>query len=98
LGIGLLVSFPVIIAGSSIISGVLAKFPCIMWLGALFLGWTSGGIIASETYIAQHLDLYGLNHADIGALFACIVVVTGLVMSKHKSTTTLGNENNSDKT
>lgn len=98
LGIGLLVSFPVIIAGSSIISGVLAKFPCIMWLGSLFLGWTSGGIIASEPYLAQYLDLYGLNHADVGAMFACIVVVTGFAMSNHKSPTPLGNDNNSDKT
>lgn len=98
LGIGLLVSFPVIIAGSSIISGLLTRFPCIMWFGALFLGWTSGGIIASDVYIAQFLDAYGLNHADVGALFALMVVITGFVMSKDKSTTTLRNENHSDKT
>ncbi|HWR45546.1 YjbE family putative metal transport protein [Sporomusa sp.] len=93
LGIGLLISFPVIIGGSSIIAGILDRFPFIMWIGALFLGWTSGGIIASDAFIAQYLDLYDVNHADIAALFAIIVVAIGLVLGKNKAAASNGNEN-----
>lgn len=98
LAIGLLVSFPVIIGGSSIIAGVLERFPVIMWLGALFLGWTAGSIIASDTFIAHYLDLYEINPIDVAVLFAVLVICAGLVVNKNKAPVALGNENSSDRT
>jgi len=97
LTIGLLVSFPVIIGGSSIIAGVLDRFPFVMWLGALFLGWTSGSIIASETFIAHYLELYEINPVDIAVLFAVLVIAIGLVVNKNKSSVAMDSENSSDR-
>ena len=98
LAVGLLVSFPVIIGGSSVIAGVLERFPVIMWLGALFLGWTAGSIIASDAFIAHYLDLYEINPVDIAVLFAVLVIGIGLVINRNKASIALGNENSSDRT
>lgn len=97
LAIGLLVSFPVIIGGSSIIASILDRFPFIMWLGALFLGWTSGSIIASDNLIAHYLDVCEINPVDIAVLFAVLVIAVGLVINKNKTAVALGNENSSDR-
>lgn len=85
LAIGLFISFPIIIGGSSIIATMLNRFPFVMWLGALFLGWTSGSIIASDAFMAHYLDLCEVSHADIAALFAVLVIVVGLVVSKNRT-------------
>ena len=89
LAIGLFISFPIIIGGSSIIVSILNRFPFIMWLGALFLGWTSGNIIASDAFIAHYLNLFEVSHADIAALFAVLVIVIGLVVSKNSTSASL---------
>jgi len=92
LALGLLISFPVIIGGTSIIAGILDRFPFIMWLGALFLGWTSGSIIASDAFIAHYLGLYEISQADMAALFSVVVIAVGLVVSKNRTSASLGNE------
>lgn len=97
LAIGLFISFPIIVGGSSIIAGILDRFPIIMWLGTLFLGWTSGGIIASDAFIAYYLDLCEVSQTDIAALFAVLVIAVGLVVNKNRASTSLGNENISEK-
>lgn len=94
--LGLLISFPVIIGGSSLIAGILDRFPFIMWLGALFLGWTSGGILASDALVASYLDSWEICHADIAALFAFIVIVTGLLLNKNNPANSVGNQNSLD--
>lgn len=45
---GLAISIPMIIAGAALIMFVLDRFPVLVWLGALLLGWIAGGVIASD--------------------------------------------------
>ncbi len=48
LAIGLAVSIPMIIAGAALIMLVLDRFPFLIWLGAMLLGWIAGGVIVSD--------------------------------------------------
>ena len=66
--LGLAISIPMIIAGAALIMMVLDRFPILVWLGALLLGWIAGDVIESdpavqpwlhrliESTIASHLD------------------------------------------
>ena len=46
--IGLAVSIPMIIAGAALIMLVLDRFPALIWLGAMLLGWIAGDVIVSD--------------------------------------------------
>jgi YjbE family integral membrane protein len=43
--IGLLLSIPLIVAGATFISDLMARFPIVVWAGAALLGWVAGGMI-----------------------------------------------------
>lgn len=46
--LGLAVSIPMIIAGAALIMMILDRFPVLVWLGAMLLGWIAGDVIASD--------------------------------------------------
>jgi len=46
--LGLTVSIPMIIAGAALIMLVLDRFPFVVWLGAMLLGWIAGDVIVSD--------------------------------------------------
>jgi YjbE family integral membrane protein len=46
--LGLAISIPMIIAGAALIMLVLDRFPLLVWLGAMLLGWIAGDVIASD--------------------------------------------------
>jgi YjbE family integral membrane protein len=55
--IGLAVSVPIVVWGSTLVLKWVERFPQIMWLGAAVLGWTAAKMIASEPLLAPvHAD------------------------------------------
>ena len=46
--LGLTISIPMIIAGAALIMMILDKYPILVWLGAMLLGWIAGDVIASD--------------------------------------------------
>ena len=48
LALGLAISIPMIIAGAALIMLVLDRFPFVVWLGAMLLGWIAGDVIVSD--------------------------------------------------
>jgi YjbE family integral membrane protein len=46
--VGLAVSIPMIIAGAALIMLVLDRFPVLIWIGAMLLGWIAGDVIVSD--------------------------------------------------
>jgi YjbE family integral membrane protein len=53
--LGLAISIPMIIAGAALIMLVLDRFPILIWLGAVLLGWIAGDVIASDPAVAPFL-------------------------------------------
>lgn len=46
--LGLAISIPMIIGGAALIMLVLDRFPILVWLGAMLLGWIAGDVISSD--------------------------------------------------
>ena len=46
--LGLAIPIPMIIAGAALIMMILDRFPALVWLGAMLLGWIAGGVIVSD--------------------------------------------------
>jgi len=46
--LGLTISIPMIIAGAALIMMILDRYPILVWLGAMLLGWIAGDVIASD--------------------------------------------------
>lgn len=51
---GLALSIPLIVAGANLISGILNKFPVLVWAGAGLLGWIAGEVIATDPLIQPY--------------------------------------------
>jgi YjbE family integral membrane protein len=77
LGIG--VSIPIVIGGSSIISVLLARFPLLIDLGAAILGWVGGRMILDDPLVTRWLggDLPAPLHGVVQGVLAIGVVIVG---------------------
>ena len=53
--LGLAISIPMIIAGAALIMLVLDRFPILIWLGALLLGWIAGAVIETDPAVQPWL-------------------------------------------
>jgi YjbE family integral membrane protein len=71
--IGLVVSIPIVIWGSTLVLKWVERYPAILWLGAAVLGWTAAKMIASEPLLAAVLHASRWLHT---ALY--VVIVGGL--------------------
>ncbi|WP_342148024.1 TerC family protein [Methylorubrum sp. SB2] len=83
MALGVLLSIPVVIAGSTLISGLLTRFPVLVWAGAALLGWVAGGIIASDNYVKDYLKPHvPLNesafHYGLAAAGLALTLAVGL--------------------
>src|SRR5215510_2279357 len=45
---GLLISIPLVIAGSTLIMALLARYPALVWAGAALLGWIAGELLVTD--------------------------------------------------
>lgn len=58
---GIVFSIPVIVFGASALTGLMSRFPAIIWLGAGLLGWVGAEMIISDPLLAAHVDsLHGI--------------------------------------
>ena len=80
--IGLAVSIPLIIFGSTLLMKVMDRFPFIITLGAALLGFLAGEMIVSDPALNGVFD--AIAHADkwAGALGAALVVALGTYLSR----------------
>jgi YjbE family integral membrane protein len=87
LTLGLVVSIPIVIAGSAIILALLERFPVLIWGGAAVLGWVAGEIFASDSVVLNFFSGYEAEHVELTAQIVAMafVLVCGYVWrSTHK--------------
>ena len=82
--LGLVISVPLIVAGSAIIMALLVRLPILVWAGAALLGWVAGEMLVSDpwllsTFGEELIHRIELPAAAIGAVF---VVALGYVLSR----------------
>ena len=90
--IGLAVSIPLVVFGSTLLLRVIERFPVIVWLGAALLGYIAGEILAEEPVVHDQLEhvAHGIGFAHeqlamaLGVLGAVIVVGIGrTLLARH---------------
>ena len=91
--IGLLISIPLVVGGSTLIMALLSRFPMFVWGGAALLGWIAGELIAGEKVLQPYLatltqklgigfETFQLWCAVAGALF---VIAIGILVMRTRS-------------
>lgn len=82
---GLVVSIPIIVAGSQIVLKLMDRFPLIITLGGMLLGWIAGEMIWTDPGLAPYLPadkVYKYVAAAVGAL---LVLVIGKAFASRKA-------------
>ncbi|MDO4683292.1 MAG: TerC family protein [Lautropia sp.] len=82
---GLLVSVPIIIWGSQLVIKLMDRFPIIITLGGMLLGWIAGGMMVTDIAVVDHAAPY-LPHIKYGAEVAgaLLVLIIGLIAGRKK--------------
>jgi len=75
--IGLVISVPLIIFGSTLILKLMNRFPVIITLGAGLLGWVAGEMTLTDPAIHDFIEKHHYLHNILPALGAVIVVALG---------------------
>ena len=81
--IGLAVSIPLIVFGSTLLMKVMDRFPIIITLGAALLGFLAGEMFVTDPADKDFFDKLTDSHMWAGALGAITVVVIGLYARRH---------------
>jgi YjbE family integral membrane protein len=81
LTLGLVISIPMVIAGSAIIMALLERFPIFIWAGAALLGWIAGGLLAGDPAIEPYLHATAVMNVDMDS------AMLGAAKQMHMSST-----------
>ena len=74
---GLLVSIPIIVAGSQIVLKLMDRFPVIITLGGMLLGWIAGEMIFTDPGLQQFLPAEKMWKYIAAAAGALLVLAVG---------------------
>lgn len=75
--LGLAISIPLVIFGSTLMIKLMERFPIIVVLGAALIGWVGGETIASDTALHEIVASNGWLHYVAAAAGAAFVVLVG---------------------
>ena len=90
---GLVLSVPIIIAGSAIILKMMERYPIIITFGAALLGWLGGDLIVSDSLSGKIFGSFvSYNHWLIATAGAAFVAGTGTVIARQKRNKSIKNE------
>ena len=81
---GLLVSIPIIVWGSQIVLKLMERFPVIITLGAMLLGWIAGQMACTDPAIKAYLPAQAYWSHVAAALGAAFVYVAGRVLQSQR--------------
>lgn len=90
---GLLVSIPIIVWGSQLVIKLMDRFPLIITLGGMLLGWIAGTMAVTDPAVASHLPGTAANVAEplawvrytAGATGAILVWIIGKAMEMRRA-------------
>ena len=83
--LGLAISIPLVIFGSSLMIKMMARFPIIVMLGAALIGWVGGETMASDVALRDFAAENAWFHLTASALGALVVVVWGKLLGRGKN-------------
>jgi YjbE family integral membrane protein len=84
---GLLLSVPIIVWGSQMVIHLMQRFPLIITLGAMLLGWIAGGLIVTDPLSAPWVEKLPLaQYADkLAGLTGALLVWLGAALNARRA-------------
>lgn len=83
--LGLALSIPIIMFGSRLVQQALSKWPVLIWLGSIFLGWTAGDMAGADRQTRVLLSSWPALLELLPSLFACFVLAAGLWLKRKRA-------------
>ena len=80
--LGLAISIPLVIFGSTLMIRLMERFPVIVTLGAALIGWVGGETIVSDVALKEVAAAYPAMHYVAAAAGAVFVVIVGRALQK----------------
>ncbi|WP_423458073.1 TerC family protein [Ottowia sp. VDI28] len=80
--LGLAISIPLVIFGSTLMIKLMERFPIIVVLGAALIGWVAGETIASDTALKGVLGSAAWVHYAAAIVGAVLVLLIGKVLQR----------------
>ncbi len=84
---GLLVSIPIIVWGSQLVLKLMDRFPMIITLGGMLLGWIAGTMAHTDPAVVDYLPQEKVWNYAFGIAGALLVLIAGKIAVKKKSAT-----------
>ena len=84
---GLLVSIPIIVWGSQIVLKLMERFPVIITLGAMLIGWIAGQMVYSDPAIKEYLPTAAFWSYVAATCGAAFVYAAGKVLQIRRNST-----------
>jgi YjbE family integral membrane protein len=81
---GLLVSIPIIIGGSQLVLKLMDRFPLIITVGGMLLGWIAGTMAFGDPAISAWVPVAPVWSYFAGVSGALAVLVAGVVIKRRK--------------
>ena len=79
---GLLVSIPIIIGGSQLVLRLMDRFPLIITVGAMLLGWIAGTMAQTDPAVKDWVPQTPVWQYGLGALGAAMVFLLGTTLRR----------------
>jgi YjbE family integral membrane protein len=79
---GLIISIPLVVAGSTLIMNLLTRYPILVWAGGGLLGWIAGQLIATEPVLQEYMAMVA-QYLGVGVNFvlrSCEAIGAGFVL------------------
>ena len=83
--VGLAISIPLVVFGSTLMIKLMERFPIIVTLGAALIGWVSGETMASDVALKDLMEHNHWLHYAAAGCGAALVIGLGRVMQKRKA-------------
>ena len=84
--LGLAISIPLVIFGSTLMIKLMSRYPVIVTVGAALIGWVGGETIVSDVVLRDFVAAVPWLHYAAAALGAVLVVAAGkLLQNRHAS-------------
>jgi YjbE family integral membrane protein len=84
---GLLVSIPIIVGGSQLVLKIMDRFPVVITLGAMLLGWVAGDMLASDPGVIAHFPWMTSQHLLLKIIGALFVLGLGTLLGRRQKAT-----------
>jgi YjbE family integral membrane protein len=91
---GLLLSIPLVLFGSSLLTSLLRKWPALSYVGAGVLAWTAGKMLVHDRVVAGWLDAAKMPHVEAVLPLAAtaVLLVAGYLVSRRQAPDTAREE------